>query len=317
MPTTKRKFDLITVGGATVDLSFYSKEGELVSTGNITKQKLLAFEYGAKVVADKIYTTCGGGASNASVSASRLGLKASALVKIGNDDNGKIIFKNFKENKVDTSLIKIDKNENSAFSMVLTIDNASKEHIAFIYRGANNNLSSKDIVVSKLDSDWLYITSLSKTNWTGIMEKLVSAKKKIVWNPGNEQLNEMTKLKKFLPAVDILILNRDEALEFRKLKDIKGLMKHIFSLGLKKLVVVTDGANGAYAFDGKKYYFIKPKKAKTLNTLGVGDAFGSSLTSALIYDKSIKEALEWGITNSASVLTKIGAQTGLLVKRKI
>jgi ribokinase len=317
MPTTKRKFDLITIGGATVDLSFYSKEGELVSTGNITKQKLLAFEYGAKVVADKIYTTCGGGAANASVSASRLGLKTSALVKIGNDDNGKIIFKNFKENKVDTSLIKIDKNENSAFSMILTIDNASKEHIAFIYRGANNNLSAKDIDVSKLDSDWLYITSLSKTNWTGIMEKLVSAKKKIVWNPGNEQLSEITKLKKFLPAVDILILNRDEALEFRKLKDIKGLMKYIFSLGLKKLVVVTDGDSGAYAFDGKKYYFIKPKKAKTLNTLGVGDAFGSSLTSALIYDKSIKEALEWGITNSASVLTKIGAQTGLLVKRKI
>jgi ribokinase len=317
MPTTKKQFDLITVGGATVDLSFYSQEGELVSTGNITKQKLLAFEYGAKVVADKIYTTCGGGAANVAVSASRLGLKSSALVRIGNDDNGKVIFKNFKENKVDTSLIKIDKNENSAFSMVLTIDNASKEHIAFIYRGANTNLSAKDIDVSKLNTDWLYVTSLSKTNWTGIMEKLVSAKKRIVWNPGNEQLNEMTKLKKFLPAVDILIINRDEALEFRKLKDTKGLMKYIFSLGLKKLVVVTDGASGAYAYDGKKYYFIKSKKAKPLNTLGVGDAFGSSLTSALIYDKSIKEALEWGITNSASVLTKIGAQTGLLVKSKI
>ena len=55
-----KKFDLITIGGATVDLSFYSKDGELVSTGNITKQKLLAFEYGAKIIADKVFTTLAG-----------------------------------------------------------------------------------------------------------------------------------------------------------------------------------------------------------------------------------------------------------------
>ncbi len=317
MPTIKKQFDLITIGGATVDLTFYSNEGELIKGTSMTKQKLLAFEYGAKIVADKIYTTCGGGAANASVSASRLGLKSSVLVKIGNDDNGKMIFKNFKANNVDTSLIKIDKNENSAFSLVLTIDNQSKEHIAFVYRGANVNLSAKDIVINNLKSDWLYVTSLSKNNWQEIMKKITSVDKHIAWNPGNEQLAELSKLKTFLPKIDILILNRDEALEFRKLKDIKGLMKYIYSLGIKKLLVVTDGAKGAYAFDGKKYYFMKAKSAKMVNTLGVGDAFGSSLTSALICDKSIKEALEWGIKNSASVVTKIGSQTGLLYKGKI
>ena len=70
----KKKFDLVTVGGATVDISFYSKEGELISTGNIIKQKLLAFEYGAKIVADRVFTTFGGGCSNAAVAASRRSL---------------------------------------------------------------------------------------------------------------------------------------------------------------------------------------------------------------------------------------------------
>ena len=111
-------------------------------------------------------------------------------------------------------------------------------------------------------------------------------------------------------------MNRDEALEFKKLKDIKGLLQYIFELG-PKLVVITDGANGAYAYDGKKYYFMKAKTTKVVNTLGVGDAFGSALTSALIYDKNIKEALEWGIKNSASVVSHIGAQAGLLTKAKI
>jgi ribokinase len=316
MTKSKNQFDLITVGGATVDLSFYSKDGELITTGNTVKQKLLAFEYGAKIVADRVFTTCGGGAANAAVSAARLGLKSAALVKVGQDEYGKMIFGNFKDNKVDTSLIKMESKEKTAFSMILTVDNPAKEHIAFIYRGVNATLSAKDIAVDKLKSDWLYVTSLPGAGWTEVMDKLAKAGKKIAWNPGNEQLKDIAGLKKFLPKIEVLILNRDEAMEFKKLKDTKGLLKHLFGLG-PKLVVMTDGANGAYAFDGKKYYFMKAKSKKTINTLGVGDAFGSALTSALIYDKNIKEALEWGINNSASVVSHIGAQAGLLTKAKI
>jgi sugar/nucleoside kinase (ribokinase family) len=267
-------------------------------------------------VADRVFTTCGGGAANAAVSAARLGLKSAAICRIGDDEHGKIVWHNFKDNKVDTSLIKIDSKNKTAFSTILTIDNASKEHIAFVYRGANAEFSAKDINIDKLKTDWLYVTSLPKVGWTEILSKLTKTKKNIVWNPGNEQLKDMVNLKKFLPEVRVLILNRDEALEFKKLKDIKGLLKYVFGLG-PKLVVITDGANGAYAFDGKKYYFLKARSGKVINTLGVGDAFGSSLTSALICDKNIKEALEWGIKNSASVVTKIGAQAGLLTRSKI
>jgi sugar/nucleoside kinase (ribokinase family) len=315
MITTKKQFDLVTVGGATVDISFYSKDGELITTGNATKQKLLAFEYGAKVVADRVFITCGGGASNASVSASRLGLKVAPIVRIGGDEYGKIIYKNFKENKVDTSLLKLDNNGMSGFSTILTIDNPSKEHIAFIYRGANSNISAKDIPTG-IDAKWFYVTSLPQAGWMGILDKLTKTGKNIVWNPGNEQLKDIPAIKKYLPKVKVLLLNRDEATEFKKLKDTKGLLKHIFELG-PKLVVITDGANGAYAYDGKKYYYMKAKSRKVINTLGVGDAFGSALTSALIYDKNIKEALEWGINNSASVVSQIGAQAGLLTKAKI
>lgn len=312
----KKKFDLITIGGSTVDISFYSKDGELVSTNNISKQKLLAFEYGAKVVADRIFTTCGGGASNVAVSASRLGLKTAVFSCIGNDENARLILNNFKNNKVDSSFIKIDTKVATAFSMVLTIDNPSKEHIAFIHRGANSNLSSKDLTLNKISTEWFYVTSLPRDFWEDIMIKLISTKKKIVWNPGNEQLKNISKIKKFLPNIEILIINRDEASEFKKLKNIKGLITYIHSLG-PKLIIITDGDKGAYAYDGKIYYFMKVKPKKVMNTLGVGDAFGSSLTSALICGKNIKQALTWGMVNSASVVSSIGAQKGLLTRKEI
>ena len=311
----KKQYDLITVGGATVDISFYSKEGELVSTGKATKQRLLAFEYGAKIVADRVFSTCGGGAANAAVSASRLGLKTAFVGRIGADDHGRTVLKNFKANGVGTELLRIDDKEQTAFSTVLTLDNAAKEHIAFVYRGANAKFSAKDLPVV-LPANWLYVTSLPTAGWEEIMNKLVRMNKKIAWNPGNEQLRDTAKIKKYLPQVEILIVNRDEALEFKKLKDIRGLLKYLQGLG-SRLVVITDGAAGAYVYDGKKYYYMKARSRKTVNTLGVGDAFGSALTAALVCDKTIPEALSWGIKNSASVVTHIGAQAGLMTKKEI
>ncbi|MFA6918495.1 MAG: carbohydrate kinase family protein [Patescibacteria group bacterium] len=310
------KFDVIAIGGATRDILFYSKEGELISTGNMTKQKLLAFEYGAKISADRIYFDCGGGASNAAVSFAKLGLKSAIVCRVGHDDNGLAIIKNFKENKVDTTLVKVDAKVNTGFSVILTVNNEAKEHVAFLYRGANDELSKKDLSAGKLNADWFYVTSLPKDNWEEIMDEVVKSKKNIVWNPGAKQLAELPKLKKYLPHIKIFMVNHEEAMEFRKLKDIKGLLTHIFSLG-PKLVVITDGKRGAYAYDGKKYYFIRAKSTKAVNTIGVGDAFGSALTSAFICGKNIKESLEWGIKNSASVVGHIGAQKGLLNSKQI
>ncbi|MFA6228009.1 MAG: carbohydrate kinase family protein [Patescibacteria group bacterium] len=313
---SKKQFDLITVGGATIDISFYSKEGELISTGNAIKQKLLAFEYGAKIVADRVFNTFGGGCSNAAVSAARLGLKTAALCRIGKDDFGKRVLANLTANKVDSGLVGLDSKNPTAFTVILTVDNPSKEHIAFVYRGANAVLNDKDILLSSVNAKWFYVTSLPAVGWQKIMDKLVATGKKIAWNPGNEQLKDIPAIKRYLNKIEVLIVNHDEALEFKKLKDIKGLLAHLKSLG-PKVAVITDGANGAYAVDGKKQYFMKARSSKPVNTLGVGDAFGSTLTSALVYDKNIKEALTWGIKNSASVVNHIGAQTGLLTKKEI
>ena len=313
---TTNKFDVISIGGATKDILFYSKEGELISTGNMTKQKLLAFEYGAKISADRIYFDCGGGAANASVSFAKLGLKSAVVCRVSHDDNGLGIIKNFKENKVDTSFIKVDDKHNTGFSVIITVNNEAKEHVAFLYRGANDLLSKKDLPMGKLSADWFYVTSLPQDNWESIMDEVVKLNENIVWNPGIKQLAELPKIKKYLPNVRIFMVNHEEAKEFRKLKDIKGLLTHIYSFG-PKLVVITDGKRGAYAYDGKKYYFIRAKAVKNLNTIGVGDAFGSALTSAFIYGKSIKESLEWGIRNSASVVGQIGAQKGLLTIKQI
>lgn len=312
-----KKFDIVSIGGATSDFMFYSGEGELISTSNLTKQKLLAFEYGAKIIADKLYPTYGGGAANTSVSFSHLGLKSAIIAKVGLDDEGRKVVENLKKKGVDTSLVKYDKNNATAFSMILTVKGVENEHIIFAHRGASDILSAKDLALDKIKTDWFYISSLPKIGWEGIMDSVIKkTNSKIAWNPGSAQLKRISRMTKYLSKVELLMLNKDEALEFKKLKNIKGLIKHIKDLG-PEVVVITDGANGAYAYDGKTYYFMKALKVKSADTVGIGDAFSSAFTSALVYGNNIKTALKWGVNNSASVVKKIGAQNGLLSKRQI
>jgi sugar/nucleoside kinase (ribokinase family) len=50
---------------------------------------------------------------------------------------------------------------------------------------------------------------------------------------------------------------------------------------------------------------------------GAGDAFASTVVSALILGKTLHEALSWAPINSMSVVQQVGAQKGLLTREKL
>ena len=91
------RFDVITIGSALEDITFYTSECRLINNkGDLLCKKMLAFEYGAKIGVDKINKSFGGGAANTAVSFSNLGLKTSIVSSIGNDERGDKIKKNFR-----------------------------------------------------------------------------------------------------------------------------------------------------------------------------------------------------------------------------
>ena len=97
----------------------------------------------------------------------------------------------------------------------------------------------------------------------------------------------------------------------KKFLILKNLLITIKSWG-PKIVVITDGADGAYAFDGKKIYYRKAQNIKGINTTGAGDSFCSAFIWALIKYNDLRLALAAGIINSNNVITEIGAENGLL-----
>ncbi|MCH9029540.1 MAG: carbohydrate kinase family protein [Bacteroidetes bacterium] len=96
-------------------------------------------------------------------------------------------------------------------------------------------------------------------------------------------------------------------------KDIVQLLRMMRELG-PEIVVITDGPQGAYVYDGKEAWHMPmyPDPAPPVDRTGAGDSFASTFTSALALGKTIPEALTWAPVNSMSVVQKIGAQEGLL-----
>jgi len=86
-----------------------------------------------------------------------------------------------------------------------------------------------------------------------------------------------------------------------------------------EVVVITDGPAGAYAYDGMDNWFIGPypDPKPPYDRTGAGDAFSSTVVSAIALGKSLPEALAWGGVNAMSVIQEVGAQKGLLSREKI
>lgn len=321
-------YDFITIGGATEDITFYTGEGVLIDNKkDLTRQKLLAFEYGAKIKIDKSFSGFGGGAANAAVALSRLGFRTACLAALGSDERAKRILDNFKREGVDASLARQIKNSATGFSFLLV--GPDNEHICFSNRAANDDLRITifDLRFMK-KAKWIYLTSLSGA-WKETLDKIFSARSaKIAWNPGHRQIIAGAKaLEKYLKKTACLIVNKDEAAELTlsdkknaalNLNNQKNLLFALKSYG-PETVVITNGRQGADALAADKVYH-QPiiKEKRRVDTTGVGDAFGSSFIAGLeLYGGDIRQALLLAAKNSAAEVSRPGAQNGLLRRSEI
>ncbi len=322
-------YNFITIGGATQDISFFTNEGVLIDNpGDVLRQELLAFEYGAKIRVDKFNYTFGGGGSNTAVSLANFKLKTACLATIGNDEVGRAIKKNLVDRKVKTELLKERKGEQSGFSFVLITDKG--ERIIFTNRGANRNLLITEADLRSLKKTKnIYIASLSG-KWEANLRKIFSVVgPKIYWNPSEAQYSAgLKKLGKFLKKTTVLSLNKDEAIElvlsdskYKKatskfLNDVENLLRILKSYG-PEMVVITSGKKGVDVYDGQKFYHRNIlKEKKRVDTTGIGDCFNSSFAAGLEIYGNINKALTLALKNSASKVAHLGAQNGLIKFRK-
>jgi ribokinase len=302
-------FDVISIGAATVDI--FVKSNQFKVDG-----QTMSLDYSSKNEIEQSLITSGGGATNSSVSFSRLGLKSACLSLISTDPLSEYITADLKTNQVDSSLLISEKSNSTDFSVILVSTDGGRT--IFTARG-DSRLENKHFHWSKLKSKWLYITSLEGN--LDLLEKIIGYAKendiKICLNPGNRELSQPKILKPLLKHLDFLLLNKTEAqtLVDRPYSD-PHFWTHLKSFG-SSIIAVTKGREGAHVLSPSGDYFCPIINTRPVDETGAGDAFGSTFVSALIHSMSVDQALHWGIKNSASVVSYLGAKPGLLTLKQI
>ena len=304
-------FDVVCVGGVTQDL-FFNTKSELISLRTpSSNEELIAYPVGAKILVKDVIKSFGGGAFNSSVSLSRLGLNVGIVSCVGEDSIGKDVLNRMKEEKV--KFLGCKSKTKTGFSIIL--DSIDEDRTILSYRGSNEMLSFNKVNKKRLRTKWFYLSSVSgkALGAEEIVVKLAIKKKmKLFMNPSTYMAKlGFDKLRNIISHLNILDLNKEEAEYITGLKGIEKNLKWLKNL-VKDVVVITDGKNGAYAYDGNFFYRIKGRKTKVVETTGAGDAFASTFLYSYIKKGDISKSLKLAMTNAMSVVSNYGAQNGLL-----
>ncbi len=311
------QFDFVALGDIVTDAFIRLKEAE-VHTDIRKDERLICMNFGDKIPYESVtIVPAVGNSPNAAVSASRLGLNSALVTNIGDDEEGNRALSQLQSDRVNTTLIKRHRGMKTNYHYVLWY----QDDRTILIKHEEYPYTLPDMGEPK----WLYLSSLGEHSLpfhSTIADYLDShPKTKLVFQPGTFQIKQgIETLKRLYQKTEVFFCNTDEARRLLKSSstDPLTLLKGLQACG-PKIVVVTDGPKGAYAYyqDGAWFMPTYPDPKPPLNRTGAGDAFASTFTSALALGKTVSEALTWAPINSMSVVQQIGAQRGLLTRDKL
>ena len=315
-----KQLEVLCVGDVVTDafIKLFDDEAHVYENDH---GKWIAMQYGSKIPFDHVEQKIAvGNAPNAAVSFARLGVQSGLESNVGGDSAGRDIIDKLHRENVDTRLVRINPDKASNYHYVLWYKEERTiliKHEEYEYHWPK--LKPKEV------PQWIYFSSISEkaidfhdelADWLDENPGV-----KMAFQPGTFQMKAgVERLKRIYQHTEVLILNREEAVDVSggSYDDIHDLMNRFHSYGCK-IVVITDGPDGAYASDGQNrlkmplYPDPEPPKERT----GAGDAFASTFVAALIKGNNLEGAMQWAPINSMNVVQHVGAQDGLLDQSRL
>ncbi len=288
MKLSQKKPQIVVVGSSSID---WVLETSQIPTANKT------------LLAKSLKSFLGGKGANQAIATSRLGASSSLISRVGLDSSGQKIIKNLQEEGVNIDQVLMDNNIATGTAYVT----ASQQGNAItVFPAANYHLSPKDIDNAEkylLTAD-LILTQLEIPIKTVeyLFKKAKSLGKKIgiYAAPASRLSDEIIDYASFIVAksTDLEIIfgdgNHDE------------IIKH-----LPNKLFVRDGANSTSYFDGSEMKYFRKDPTSQAHNMGLGDAFTSGFSIALLHGNSIEDCVKFGNEVALKAADYRGSQKGL------
>ncbi|MGD8374317.1 MAG: carbohydrate kinase family protein [Candidatus Woesebacteria bacterium] len=300
---------ILCIGSVTQDV--YLLAPDIFLPRQVDGERVIQLPLGAKLDLEKVIITSGGNATNAATTFARQGLESIFMGVLGADAMSESILHELDSEGIDTRYVHQDERYKTGYATVILAPNG--ERTIMRAHGQKLRADGSDINLQALEqADWLYLSSVGSIQ---LLEKIVSLaakhNTKIAFNPSTAELQQPEKIRPLLEDVSVLIANKEEMQILVEGTTSEELVRH--AVHFVDIVIVSDGPNGAIASDGKQIITAGMyEDVKVVDRLGAGDAFGSGFTAMIAQGKTLNDAVIFASANSTSVVTKIGAKTGIL-----
>ena len=288
MKLSNIKPNIVVVGSSSIDLVLNTSK---IPTANNT------------VLAESLQSFLGGKGANQAIATSRLGAQTYFISRVGMDPFGQQVLRNLNDEAVNVAYVVEDEDEGTGTAYVT----ASEEGNAItVVPAANYNLSPTDISEAEkylLAAD-LILTQLEIPMQTVefLFKKAEILNKKIgiYAAPASRLSEEIIQYASFIVAksTDLEIIfgegNRED------------IIKH-----LPNKLFVRDGANSTSYFDGKEMKYFRKNPSTEAHNMGLGDAFTSGFSIALLHGNSIEDCVKFGNDVALKAADYRGSQKGL------
>lgn len=276
------RFDLLVVGDANPD----------VIIGPLRTD--LAFGQREQLVPAGVLTLGGSGAITAA-GAARLGLKVALAGRVGDDDGGRFVRAALAERGVDTSALRTDPSLPTPLTTVLTRDG---DRAIVTSPGTLAAIGADDVPADLLarsrhvhSSSYFLLPKLAPA-----LPALLRAAREHgattsvdtnddpagTWDVGN-----------LLPEADFLLPNAAEAVRLTGAPDARAAAGLLAADG--PVVVVKDGADGAFLQCGGDFVSAPGIPAEAADTVGAGDSFNAGFLAGVLAGLPLATALRCGV----------------------
>jgi len=264
-------------------------------------------EEDGKVELMDLHVQCGGPASTALVTLSRMGIQTSFLGSISDDPFGIEIVKGLKEERVDATFLKVTPGYTSQFAFI-AINKQDGRRTIFWNRGSVPHLKSTDVDLRPfLKARILHTDAL-------IVEASIEAARQakdmgltVVMDAGTlrEGYKELASL------VDVLIASERFSVPLVEAGEPPEKALEALRQWGPKEVIITLGSKGSIGWAGGEIISQEAFPVDAVDTTGAGDVYHGAYIYGLLQGWDMAECMRFASATSALKCMEIGARKGI------
>lgn len=259
----------------------------------------------------------GGAPMNAAYQLNKVGIPTAMISCVGNDELGDRLIHTLENLHFPIEFISRD-SQFPTGTVNLVTDENNEAHYVIHQNVAWDHIKPNERISNLLkEAQLILFGSLamrSEETFKTLMQLLPEIKTRVMDINIRMPFFDIEKVKKVLPHVDVLKLNKSELIQLTEIlqKDLStdedsrvNYLRETYSI---EEIILTKGSKGAYYYKGNEKYFHEAYPIKIQDTVGSGDAFLAGFISKRFFtQEQPEEILKFASALGAFITTKSGA----------